>query len=96
MQTHTLLCVYVHIYVPSADPGVQNECLESGHLGQAFPSVSQICFLTHKPTQTGNQMVALLSLVISQNPTIQYSVVTPQVAVTYFPSVECSYRTLYL
>lgn len=33
-------------------------------------------------------MVALLSLVISQSPTIQYSVVTPQQAVTHFPSVS--------
>lgn len=46
--------------VSSADPGVQKECLGSGHLGLALPSVSQISFLTHKLSRAGNHMVAQL------------------------------------
>lgn len=41
--------------VSSADPRVQKECLGSGHLGLALPSVSQISFLTHKLSRAGNQ-----------------------------------------
>lgn len=57
--------------VPSGDPGVQNECLGSGHLGQALPSVSQICFLTHEPSEAGNQMVAQLGYVAGVRPSVK-------------------------
>lgn len=70
--------------LPSGDPGVQNGCLGSGHLGQASPSVSQICFLTHKPNQAGNHhssaWLRSRSLVISQKPynTAQHAVTLVQ------------------
>lgn len=79
--------------VPSGDPGVQNECLGSGHLGRALPSVTQFCFLNHKPNQAGNQMVAQLGFVAGvwssvKYPTIQHSVITPQLAVTHSLTAE--------
>lgn len=77
---------------PSGDPGVQNECLGSGHLGWALPSVSQICFLTHKPNQAGNHhrsaWLHSRTLVISQSPTIRHSMIRPLLAVTRSLTVE--------
>lgn len=77
---------------PSGDPGVQNECLGSGHLGWALPSVSQICFLTHKPNQAGNHhrsaWLRSRTLVISHSPTIRHSMIRPLLAVTRSLTVE--------
>lgn len=54
-----------HAHPPSqqrnADPGMQKDCLLSGHVGQSLPSVFQICFLTPQGSYTGNQMAVQLS-----------------------------------
>lgn len=82
------------------DPGVQNECLGSGHLGRTLPSVSQICFLTHKPNQAGNQMAAQLGFIVGvwssvKSPTIQHSVLTPRLAVTHSLAGELCRRGVF-